>query len=176
MISLGLKMAGCTMVVFGAAGYGVWLAGCYKRRLKLLEQLRQMIFLLKGQIMYANAPLAEAFETVGSRTEGVLSSFFLQVAERAEGRQGDRFVQIWKEEVDKLAPQTVFSREDRQSLASMGEHLGFLDREMQERNLILYLEQLDMTIDELRLHKRDRCRVYASLGVMGGMFLAILLC
>ena len=54
--------------------------------------------------------------------------------------------------------------------------MGFLDRDMQERNLLLYLEQLDVSINELRAHRQERCRLYTSLGVMAGMFLTILLC
>lgn len=69
-----------------------------------------------------------------------------------------------------------FPKEDKQSLISLGEHLGFMDRDMQERNLLLYLEQLDLSIEQMRAHKQERCRLYTSLGVMSGMFLAILLC
>jgi Stage III sporulation protein AB (spore_III_AB). len=174
-IGFFLKMAGCGMVVAGASGYGFWMAGRYGERLAALEQLRQMIFLLKGQILYANAPLPEAFETVGQRTEGVWSKLFLKTAERMEKQQGEPFCQIWKEEVEGLLGADFLTKADRQSLAGLGEHLGFLDREMQERNLLLYLEQLDLTIGELRGHKQERCRLYLALGVMGGLFLAVLL-
>ncbi len=58
---------------------------------------------------------------------------------------------------------------------SLGEHLGFLDRETQERTLLLYLEQVDTELLVLREHKQERCRLYTSLGVMGGLFLAVIL-
>lgn len=175
MIGLFMKTAGCGMVVMGTSGYGACLAGNYKSRLALLEQLRQMIFLLKGQIVYANAPLPEAFEVVGRRTKGILAELFVRVAERLEGQQGEPLFHIWQEEVEKLSEAGGLTKKDRQCLAAFGEHLGFLDRDMQERNLLLYLEQLDLTIGELRGHKEERCRLYTSLGVMGGLFLAVLL-
>ena len=46
---------------------------------------------------------------------------------------------------------------------------------MQERNLLLYLEQLDVQIQLLREHRQERCRLYSSLGIMSGLFLTILL-
>ena len=92
MVSLFLKITGCVLIVSGASGYGFWMVSNYKERLLLLEQLRQMIFLLKGQILYANATLLEAFDTVGRRTEGPLSELFLQVSERMEGQQGESFI------------------------------------------------------------------------------------
>lgn len=176
-----MKIVGAAMVIGGASGCGFWLAGQYGQRLRELEQLRQMIFLLKGQILYANAPLAEAFETVGSRTEGELAGLFLAVAERIEGQQGESFYQMWQEEIEKLGKSgkqpggLAISKSDRQTLMSLGEHLGFLDRDMQERNLLLYLEQLDMRIQQMREHKQERCRLYTSLGIMGGLFLTVLL-
>lgn len=177
-VQMWMKIAGAVMVVSGASGFGFWLAGQYGQRLRELEQLRQMIFLLKGQILYANAPLSEAFEIVGSRTEGPLSELFLRVAGRIDGQQGETFRQIWKEEVEApVGPGMglAMSKGDKETLRSLGEHLGFLDRDMQERNLLLYLEQLDMRIGQMRDHKQERCRLYTSLGVMGGLFLAILL-
>lgn len=220
-VSIWLRLVGCLMVVAGTSGYGIWLSRQYGQRLSELEQLRQMIVLLKGQILYANAPLHEAFETVGRRTEGRLAELFVRVAERIGEQEGETFCSIWKQEVEALGTDTgrpetgrpdtgrpetgrpeagrletgrpdagrpdseaggvwrelglALTKEDRQSLAALGEHLGFLDRDMQERNLLLYLEQLDLGIGQMREHRQDRCRLYTSLGVMSGLFLAILL-
>lgn len=173
--SVWMKLAGCILIVTGTSGYGIWLAARYGERLETLEQLRQMIFLLKGQIIYANAPLEEAFEAVGRRTEGAMSELFLKVAERIREQEGEPFVQIWKEEIGGLGQETALTEKDKRTLSGMGEHLGFMDREMQERNLLLYLEQLDLEIQGLREHKQERSRLYTSLGVMSGLFLAILL-
>jgi len=172
---LWMKTLGCVLTISGASGCGFWMSGQYRLRLKMLEQLRQMIFLLKGQILYANATLEEAFSAVGERTEGELAGLFVRTAKQIGERPGDPFYHIWQEAVGQLGKDVPLRAEDRQSLAAMGEHLGFLDREMQERNLLLYLEQLDLTIGELRGHRQERCRLYTSLGIMGGMFLAILL-
>ena len=142
-IGVMMKLFGSVLLMTGTSGYGFWKAACYKRRISLLEQLRQMVFLLKGQVLYANATLEEA---------------------------------LWKEAVAELLADSELKAEDRQQLTAMGEHLGFLDKDMQERNLLLYLEQLDLGIRELQSHRQERCRLYTSLGVMAGMFLAILLC
>lgn len=175
-IGVMMKLFGSVLLMTGTSGYGFWKAACYKRRISLLEQLRQMVFLLKGQVLYANATLEEAFEAVGKRTEGQLSRLFLYVAERIKKQQGEVFFTIWKEAVAELLADSELKAEDRQQLTAMGEHLGFLDKDMQERNLLLYLEQLDQGIRELQSHRQERCRLYTSLGVMAGMFLAILLC
>ncbi len=174
-VGICFKCIGCLLIIAGSSGWGCWMAGNYRSRLCLLEQLRQMVLMLKGQILYANAPLQEGFEAVGQRTEGILSDLFSQVAKRIDQQQGEPFCQIWKEEVGHLDESSSFSLADRQSLAALGEHLGFMDKNMQEKNLLLYLEELDLVIEDLRKHKQERCRLYISLGIMGGLFLAVLL-
>lgn len=39
--------------------------------------------------------------------------------------------------------------------------------------MLLYLEQVDTELEVLREHRQERCRLYTSLGVMGGLFLAV---
>ena len=157
-MQIWMQAAGAVCIVSGASGFGFWMAGEYRRRLEQLLQLRQMIYMLKGQILYANAPLSEALEAVGKRFEKELSGLFTGAAGKIEQQSG-----------------TALTKQDRQYLADLGKHLGYLDRDMQERNLLLYLEQLDVQIQLLREHRQERCRLYSSLGIMSGLFLTILM-
>ncbi|MDR0922725.1 MAG: stage III sporulation protein AB, partial [Hungatella sp.] len=88
---------------------------------------------------------------------------------------GESFYTVWQEEIDKLPREVCLSKEDKQNLKGLGEHLGYLDMDMQERNILLYLEQLDLTIGYLRKHKQEKSRLYTSLGIMGGLFLTIVM-
>ena len=57
---------------------------------------------------------------------------------------------IWSREVGLLSSPKVrlpLTDEDLEQLTGLGEHLGYLDVDMQERTLKLYLEQLDLSID-----------------------------
>ena len=62
-----LKWTGGLLILFAGSGMGVWLAWGYKKRLSTLENLRRMIYCLKGEIVYSHAPLEEAFERIGKR-------------------------------------------------------------------------------------------------------------
>lgn len=171
-----VKIVGGICVIVATSGLGLWMAGQWKARLRAAEQLRRMIFMLKGEIIYANAPLEEAFYHVGRKNDGPLGAFFVGVAKRIERQEGEAFYVMWKEEIDKLGNDAGLSEKDRQELAGFGEHLGYLDCEMQERTILLYLEQLDLAIDYLREHQREKTHLYTSLGIMGGLFLVIILC
>lgn len=172
------KWMGSLIVLFAAGGFGIWSAMQWRERLRLLEKLRQMIYFLKGEITYSHAPLAEGLERVGRRDPGPLGRLFTAAAQGICRQEGESFQEIWRRETGELSsPQErlPLTKEDLEQLAGLGEHLGYLDVDMQERTLKLYLEQLDLSIDYLRANQREKCRLYASLGIMGGMFLVIMM-
>ena len=65
-----MKILGSALVTVSCSGLGMWKAEQWKEHRKMLEQIRKMILLLKGEILYAHAPLGEALEHVGRKSEG----------------------------------------------------------------------------------------------------------
>ena len=146
------KWTGAVLVLFSAGGLGIWSAMQWKGRLRMLETLRQMIYFLKGEITYSRAPLAEALERVGKREPGPLGGLFEAAAEGIYMQEGESLQEIWKRQVMNLNTDS-----------------GPIPLEQED------LEQLDLTIDYLRQNQREKCRLYTSLGIMGGMFLVIVM-
>ena len=148
-----LKWTGGLLILFAGSGMGVWLAWGYKKRLSTLENLRRMVYCLKGEIVYSHAPLEEAFERIGKREKGVLGELFTQTAEKIGCHNGETFSKIWEqtiEEMEKNGKSLFLEKEDREKLLSLGGQLGYLDTQMQERTLLLYLEQLELSVSRLR--------------------------
>ena len=170
-----LRILGSVLVILSCSGLGFYMASQWNEHLRTVEKLRKMIFLLKGEIVYAKSPLTEAFERTGRKGGGEMGALFEGVSVRLSGQQGEPFYTIWQEEIDRLPKEVCLSKEDKQNLKGLGEHLGYLDMDMQERNILLYLEQLDITIDYLRQHKQEKSRLYTSLGIMGGLFLTVIM-
>lgn len=173
-----LKAAGAVLILFSAGGMGFGAARSFRERLTGLKTLRRMIYCLRGEISYSRAPLKEALERVGEKngTNASLEALFLQASARIDDGSGDMFEKIWEKLVDELGREKEkngFLDEDVEALRGLGTCLGYLDVKTQERNLSLYLEELDFSIDYLRSHSREQCRLYASLGVSGGLFLVI---
>ena len=157
---------------------GVWLAWGYKKRLSTLENLRRMIYCLKGEIVYSHAPLEEAFERIGKREKGVWVNFLHRLQKRSAVITERHFSKIWEqtiEEMEKNGKPLFLEKEDREKLLSLGGQLGYLDTQMQERTLLLYLEQLELSVSRLRGEIREKCRLSTVLGVMGSLFLVIVM-
>ena len=98
-----LKYLGAALILISAPGLGMYLAGQWKERLRLLEKLRQMIYFLKGEITYSHAPLAEALERVGRRSGGPLGDMFVRAAERICTQEGESLQEIWSGETRTMA-------------------------------------------------------------------------
>ena len=169
-----MKGLGAGLVLLGTAGFGWHMAGLWKQRLELLLSLRQLVYFLKGEILYSHATLAEGLSHAGKKGGGPFGDLFEEAAGRLNLRDGAVFSQIWKVEGEKRMDLPL-TKEDWEQFFALGNNLGYLDLTMQERTILLYLEQLDETIGFLKEHSRERRRLYMSLGVIGGLFLTITL-
>lgn len=170
-----MKLAGAFLVIAACTGLGADAVLRFKHRLRLMETMKRMITHLKGEIVYANAPLAEAFDRTGKRNPGAAGALFRRVAERLREETGEAFAQIWREQAEAFGLKERLSRQEREQLLHFGEHLGYLDREMQEKTLLSYLEDLQYSIRLLRKEEAEKCRLYMSMGLMSGLFLAIVM-
>ena len=52
--------------------------------------------------------------------------------------------------------------------------MGYLDLEMQMKQLTMYEEELTRIMEELRREMPEKKKVYQSLGILGGILLAVL--
>ena len=133
---------------------------------------------IKGEITYSRAPLEEALERVGRRENGFLGRLFTGAAREIAASGRKHFLKYgrnrWR--LIKKGPQgEILDEKDIKQLAGLGGRLGYLDVDMQERTLLLYLEQLELSISRLRGEMRERCRLSTALGMMGSLLLVILM-
>ena len=170
-----LKITGAVMILAAGTGLGMSYSMDLKRHLQELRQLKQLLYMLRGEIKYTRTPLPEAFCHISERTAAPFSGFLIAVAEKIEATDGKPFSKIWKEEAQKVLRKTHLKREEREQLEALGEVLGYLDQEMQLASLELYAEQLEAGILDAKENIRAKQRVYQSLGIAGGVFLVILL-
>lgn len=170
-----MKFLGAVLVVGSCTGFGLGAVRRLKERRRLLEALRQMIFHLRGEILYANAPLSCALLRTGSRGSGWAAALFTEIARELEREGGDPFEVIWKRQVERRSGDTVLSETDRKSLLRFGMNLGYLDRDMQEKTMQLYLEDLEMALERLRREEPDKSRLLFGMGVLSGLFLTVIL-
>ncbi len=170
-----LKGAGAVMVI-GASGYlGFYYSGRTRRRLAQLRSIRQILYMLKGEISYSLSTLPESLRVISGKTDRPFREFLSRVADRTENLEGQTMEEIWKEELQAFCRKTCLNGQDLEEWESLGARLGYLDRTMQLQLIDLFLMQWEEKIRRLEGESRTVCRLYQYMGILGGLLLAVLL-
>lgn len=152
----------------------------YGERIKIrqagLFYLKKVLIMLRGEINYNISELNEVFRVLMERTEGDFKKFFENLHDRTDKIYENTISTYWKEEVDRCLLNDCFTKEDIMRIKELGENIGYLDREMQINSIDYILEYIDGEIDRLNLSVDKNVKMYKMLGILSGVFLAIILC
>lgn len=161
------------MTATGGAGY------VYGKELKsYLEKmlyLRYVMSLIKGEISYVHSPLPDVFCQVGKRVREPYGKWLIKTADELEKREEYGFARAWNRCVDKYLKDLGMKREHRILIKEPGTFLGSLEKDTLDQAMQLYLNKLDLEIEKLREGLAARTKLGNCLGVMGGIFLIVIL-
>lgn len=169
------KVIGCVLVVCATTAIGMRTGMEYKYRVEELERLKRVIWHLKGEISYSRNALQEVCYQVAKRVENPYKSWLCCMAESLEKKGYSDLGKLWETETFVHFEDTHLSRTDVAELANLGYQLGYMDVTRQEETLKWYKTRLEETRKPLAEKLEERRRLCTTLGVMSGIFLAILL-
>ena len=111
-----LKTLGLILVIASCSGIGAEAVHRLRERLRLLETLRRMASHMKGEILYANVPLAEALYRTGKRNKGAAGELFIAIATELEQETGESFEAVWRAKAGKFAAGSVLNKKEQEQL------------------------------------------------------------
>lgn len=170
-----LKIAGSILIIVASTGIGFTSGRDLKVRLDNLRYIKKLMLMLKGEIKYLKAPLGEAFFNVGKRAKAPFDLFFHKIATEIDSLACESFYDIWCKYIDEELTKIKLNKKDCLTLKRVGEHLGYMDKEMQLGMIDLYVEQLE---EEIKISKEsidEKIRVYNCLGVTVGIFAVLIM-
>lgn len=170
-----LKVMGATLVIFACAALGYGKSAEISARLFLLREIEKMLLLLMGEITYRKEALPEAMLRVSGKIQEPLCSFLKETAKMAQKYQSERFAGIFRGNAEKYLKNSDLTQKDLEEFVQLGEYLGYLDTDMQKNTSQWYLQQLKTEIDTLIGEMPVKKKLYRNLGILSGIFLAILL-
>lgn len=169
-----LRVTGLLMILVGSAGLGFAKSRELSRRLQTLEQILQFVLLLKGEIRYGNTSLPDAFLLVGKKLPEELRGFLTELAADMQRRTGESLGEMFRRRGAAYPAFRCLEEEERARFFSLGDHLGYLDGEMQLAQLSLYEGELKTAVEGLREELPGKKKLFRSIGIFGGIFLVIL--
>ena len=97
-----------------------------------------------------------------------------EVSGKLSSLGGRNFESVYRECAQNYMKLLNIQKEEEELFFSLGSRLGYLDLEMQMKELLLYEEELTRRTEELRREMPEKKKVYESLGILGGILLAVL--
>ena len=176
-----LKLVGAVLIIFASAGLGYLKSRELMLHEKNLEEFLQVILCLKGEIRCGNSSLSDALRDTACFMRPSLpqkNSTPLWILERVaaciEANTEEKLSIIFQNCTENYLTDLKLDEDERRKISLLGEKLGYLDREMQIRQLELYETDFLYLLQNLRKDKEEKKKIYRSLGAMGGILLAIL--
>lgn len=169
------KIIGILLVVTAGISFGFSKAGKEQKKLEQGIALKRMLYLLQGEIRYGFTPLPEAVVVIAEKTAPEFRPFLNQIAKRLKSYREESFFAVWKEALEEQLKLQIIEPKFLEILMSMGETIGYLDKEMQEKTIDFAIEQIEDVIFQMKDQVIKNCRMYRSLGLSFGLLVVIIL-
>ena len=88
-------------------------------------------------------------------------------------KTGDSFGTIFRESAGKCLDLDCLLQEERDRFYSLGDQLGYLGLDMQLKQRDLMEKETEYAIRELRKDFCEKRKLYRSMGILGGIFVAV---
>ncbi len=170
-----LKIIGIALVVIGCTGMGFAYKQQFEERLWHLKQMKQIFVLSSAAVRYGKATLPESCRQAAEKAEPPYSSALKKVYQIMKENRGLPFSFVWKQEMGKAVSQAPISTKEKELFLKFCEGNGYMDNQMQQQAISQYTEELELYIKEIEKNIREKSKVAVCLGIMGGMFLTIVL-
>lgn len=148
--------------------------GTLEKRIDGVEKLERALEYIEGELSYHSAPLAECFVLVGQQMGGKLGEKIGNVGARAIGCPGENLSLLMREEL-RNELKDFLSNEEMNLFFDFVSPEGYGDMQMQKKALERSREGMKRIYGRLMEEQREKSRIALSLGVLGGLFLVILL-
>lgn len=163
------KWLGSILIITACSGIGLCKGQEMQWHLKELEQIKQLFYLLRSELQYTKAPLAEVFERIGRKTGGKYGEWLLALSGRLQEKGTGSFWNIWCLSLEKDLRGSYLQPKEIEELKNVGKNLSYFE------SMDLYIEQLEYNIQNVRESYQSKRKLCQSMGIMGGVFLVILL-
>ena len=169
-----IKLIGAVLVLVSSCAIGSLLAMQVKEQEKWLKDIKTTLFLLLGELEYRQMPLPEAMELIGTRHNGRLKGFFAGLSAELTKKEGFSLQELWHQQAVPVLKESPLSKSQKEEFAELGLYFMESDRETRKHSLEFYLNRLEEDIVSLRESGGDKAYLCRTLGMLGGIFLLIL--
>jgi stage III sporulation protein AB len=164
----------CVIILFSTL-IGLELAKKYIVRTRELSAIQGALSRLETEILHYASSLPEALVRIGKSVGGGTGKLFCLTGQTLLDKKKYTVAETWSSSLEQLKTTLCLEQEDIDILKRFGDQLGSSDKEGQVRFIRLTLLQLHEEEKKARAIREKYNKMYQSLGLLGGIALAILL-
>lgn len=138
-----------------------------------LNEFMKIIELMIAQIKIEGATLPEVICKVSFRQDGEIGKVLQDTAETIKLNEGKELNMIWKEQMHHM-PMVLPTKIENEWI-HLFDQTGFYDRDAQLKQLQYVYEILKDEFKQMDKQKKEKCRLYQSMGFLISLFVIILL-
>lgn len=169
-----MKIFAMLMVILASTVIGFEISRGFAKRTTNLRLWKDALRIMEAEIVYSQSPIIHVFKKLSGQLPSPFHPFFKQLAERLEEDQRDLF-ELWSNTLEEFAKRTYLKLEDIEILKQFGRTLGQYDISQQEKQIQLTMTHLDRKLAEANEQNAKFGKMSRALGVLSGIFIALLL-
>ncbi|MDR0986190.1 MAG: stage III sporulation protein AB [Ruminococcus sp.] len=166
-----IKFICLAVVICSAYAVGIYFKGSLSRRLVILRQLRLALEKITLMIRYRGDTLHDIFTALQADSRLDELTFIGSTLEKMNDRS---FAESYAEAVNEFRP-VGLKQHEREIILGIGSELGVSDTEGQLSSLLLFDKELEALCLAAKDDVQKKSKLYSSLGLLSGVFAAILL-
>lgn len=164
-----LKLIGSVLIITATTGIGFSKSKDLQHHLNMLEELKKLFCLLRSELQYTHATFAEVFSKISTKTITPYREWLSNLSQRLKNKTRGSFWEIWCLSITEDLNATNLKEDELEELKNVGRNLEYME------SLDLFIEQMEYRIKNTREVYRSKRKLCQSMGIMGGIFLVILL-
>ncbi len=170
-----MKTIGISLILLGCTISGFIIDGWEKKRIKQLENFIYVFELLKREIDYQLTPLREACHKMVRFANRDVGEVFKSFEHEIEDKVSWDIEEMWQGAIARQRHNLCLKDEDYSILNDFGKACGYLDKEMQGKNIEMVLDGLKMRTKDAKKHYEKNTKLNKYLGFFIGACISIFL-
>lgn len=169
-----MKILGMLLIIGATTWIGFIYSFNFDRRPRQIRQLTNALQILETEIKYSQTPLDEAFWLIHNQVPAPTSDLFKKLTNHLTNELTN-FVQLWSEVIEIHVKETSLQKQEKEILLQFGQTLGQHDVIQQEKHLLQTKTHLNHVLQEAIDERKRYSKAAKSLGLLMGLFIALLL-
>ena len=170
-----LRLFGAILIFSGCTALGIFYRTRYYESIRLLKTMEKILDLFISEVRYGKSTLHECLFMIAEKTEEPFRGTMLSVGKLLQKEDGRDFSACWEEAFAVLLQKLPLTKEEKESFLSFAKVKGLKDWQMQVRVMEGHRDAIKEARRIREQNVLQQGKLATGLGIMGGLFLIIVL-